>query len=109
MDSNALSASLAYLNTLKRATQSVDDAMPGGSAPAQLPGQSFQDLLQAAAENVVDSSQKAESMSLQATAKQAELVDVITAVSNAEMALESVVAVRDRVVQAYQDIIRMPI
>lgn len=108
MDSNALSASLAYLNTLKRATQGVGE-VEGSSAHAQLPGQSFQDLLRAAAENVVDSSQKSENMSLQATAKQAELVDVITAVSNAEVALESVVAVRDRVVQAYQDIIRMPI
>ncbi len=34
---------------------------------------------------------------------------LVTAVTNAEMALESVVAVRDRVVQAYQDILRMPI
>jgi flagellar hook-basal body complex protein FliE len=34
---------------------------------------------------------------------------VVTAVTNAELTLETVVAVRDRVVQAYQDILRMPI
>ena len=42
-------------------------------------------------------------------AKQAELADVITAVSNAEVTLQTVVAIRDRVIQAYQDIMRMPI
>ena len=44
-----------------------------------------------------------------ATRWQAELVDVITAVNAAEMTLETVMAVRDQVIQAYQDIVRMPI
>jgi flagellar hook-basal body complex protein FliE len=34
---------------------------------------------------------------------------VVTAVSNAEVTLQTAVAVRDRVIQAYLDIIRMPI
>ena len=108
MDSNALNASLAYLNTLKRSTLEAggsEDAI--GAKPNA--GPSFQDLLKESADGVIDSTHKAEAVSLQATVKQAELVDVISAVSNAEMALESVVAVRDRVVQAYQDILRMPI
>jgi flagellar hook-basal body complex protein FliE len=42
-------------------------------------------------------------------AKEAELTDVVTAVSNAELTLQTVVTIRDRVIQAYQDIIRMPI
>jgi flagellar hook-basal body complex protein FliE len=37
------------------------------------------------------------------------LTEVVTAVSRAELALQSTVAIRDRVVQAYQDIMRMPI
>lgn len=49
----------------------------------------------------------------QATAAQitgkGDLVDVVTAVSAAEVALDTVVAVRDRVVSAYQDIMRMQI
>lgn len=108
MDSNALNASIAYLNSLKRATQGAGTDAVGESAKVQ-PGESFQELLQAAAERVVDNTNNAENTSLQATVKQAELVDVISAVSNAELALESVVAVRDRVVQAYQEILRMPI
>ena len=37
------------------------------------------------------------------------LTDVVSAVSKAELALQTTVAIRDRVVQAYQDIMRMPI
>ncbi len=36
-------------------------------------------------------------------------MDVVQAVSNAELTLQTVVAVRDRVVNAYQEIMRMPI
>ena len=38
-----------------------------------------------------------------------DLVDVVTAVNSAEMTLETVVAIRDKVIAAYQDILRMPI
>ena len=38
-----------------------------------------------------------------------ELTDIVQAVNNAEIALQTVVAVRDRVIDAYQQIIRMPI
>ncbi len=37
------------------------------------------------------------------------LTEVAIAVSRAELALQSAVAVRDKVVQAYQDVMRMPI
>ncbi|MEM7571197.1 MAG: flagellar hook-basal body complex protein FliE [Pseudomonadota bacterium] len=40
---------------------------------------------------------------------QAQLLDVVTAVTSAEMAVETVVAVRDKVLSAYNDIIKMPI
>jgi len=42
-------------------------------------------------------------------AVQAELVDVVTAVSAAQTSLETVMAVRDQVISAYQEIMRMPI
>jgi flagellar hook-basal body complex protein FliE len=34
---------------------------------------------------------------------------VVLAVARAELALQTTVAIRDRVVQAYQDVMRMPI
>ena len=39
----------------------------------------------------------------------ADVVDLVTAMNEAEMTLQTVVAVRDKVVQAYQEIMRMPI
>jgi flagellar hook-basal body complex protein FliE len=38
-----------------------------------------------------------------------DLVDVVTAVAAAEATMETVIAVRDEVIKAYQDIMRMPI
>ncbi|MBX3447699.1 MAG: flagellar hook-basal body complex protein FliE [Parvibaculaceae bacterium] len=37
------------------------------------------------------------------------IVDVVTAVAEAESALQTVVTVRDKVITAYQEIMRMPI
>ena len=39
----------------------------------------------------------------------ADVVDVVTAVAESEAALNTLVAVRDRVIQAYEEIMRMPI
>ena len=39
----------------------------------------------------------------------ANIVDVVTAVSETEVAIDAVVAVRDRVIAAYEDIMKMPI
>ena len=40
---------------------------------------------------------------------QANMVDVVTAITETEMAMESMVTVRDRVISAYEEIMRMPI
>ncbi len=56
----------------------------------------------------MNSAGAAEKLSMQAISKEAEMVDVVTAITNAEVVVESVVAVRDKVIQAYNDIIRMP-
>ena len=80
---------------------------PGLEARSTAPG--FADLLRGVADDATAAGREGERASLQAIAGKAELADVVTAVSNAEVALQTVVAVRDRVIQAYQDILRMPI
>jgi flagellar hook-basal body complex protein FliE len=37
------------------------------------------------------------------------VIDVVTAVAETEVAVETMVAVRDRVISAYEEIMRMPI
>ena len=69
----------------------------------------FGDMLGRAMQGVVDAGHQADAQSMQAIAGGGNLTDVVTAVSRAELALQSAVAIRDRVVQAYQDVMRMPI
>jgi len=59
--------------------------------------------------SVREASGTAERQALQSIQGNAALHDVVAAVSNAETTLQTVVTVRDRVISAYQDIIRMPI
>ena len=98
---NFIDAAHAYANAGRMAS-------PGGSADAGA-SESFGDLMRQAANGVVDTVAKGEHASLQAAAGKADLAQVTEAVSNAEVAVQTVVALRDRVVQAYQDIMRMPI
>ncbi len=92
----------AYANAGKVATQ-------GGTSPAGGAGDSFGDMLKNAATSTIDTISKGEHVSLDAAMGKADLSKVTEAVNNAEIAVQSVVAIRDRVISAYQDIMRMPI
>ena len=52
---------------------------------------------------------KADDQAMKAIGGNGNLTEVVTALSHAEMTLQTVTAIRDRVVQAYQDIMKMPI
>src|SRR5438309_2137066 len=67
---------------------------------------SFGGALQAAIGNLGDLGRTADAQSVQALSGRGNLTDVVMAVSKAEMALQASVAVRDRVISAYQDIMR---
>ena len=69
----------------------------------------FADILKSAMSDVVSSSKAAETQMVKQVQGKAELVDVATAISAAEASLETVMAVRDQVISAYQEIMRMPI
>lgn len=78
-------------------------------APRDAKGESFLDMVADAGKQAVKTGKVEELTSMKGLAKEADLADVVTAVSNAELTLQTVVTIRDRVIQAYQDIIRMPI
>ena len=69
----------------------------------------FADILKSAMSDVVSSSKAAEAQMVNQVQGKAELIDVATAISAAEASLETVMAVRDQVISAYQEIMRMPI
>jgi flagellar hook-basal body complex protein FliE len=69
----------------------------------------FADLLRKTAETAVDTLKQGEQASLQGVMGKADIAQVAAAVANADATLQTIVAVRDRVISAYQDIIKMPI
>lgn len=69
----------------------------------------FGSLVQNVLASAQQSTKAAEAQSMAAVAGKADIVDVVTAISAAESTLETVVAVRDQVISAYQEILRMPI
>jgi flagellar hook-basal body complex protein FliE len=92
--------------------QAADAAASGKSAPAkpaQDDGSSFASVVADSLKQAVNVGRQAETLSMKQIAGEADLKDVITAVANAEQTLQTVVAVRDKVISAYQDILKMPI
>lgn len=75
----------------------------------QASGSAFADTLRDVAEGALESLSKGESETLKAATGQADITEVVMAMSQAEITLQTVVALRDRVIQAYQEIMRMPI
>jgi flagellar hook-basal body complex protein FliE len=102
---NSLSALNAYRNQLKM-QQGIEDA---GSEASASPQASFDKLVKSAAEQAADTQYKSEGLQMESLTGKVELSNLVTAVANAELALQTVVAVRDRVINAYQDIVKMTI
>jgi flagellar hook-basal body complex protein FliE len=90
----------AYQSTESGFTQ----AQPGASS-----GTDFGSLLSNTLNSAIDTGEQAEAQATTAIGGGGDLTHVVTAVSRAELALQTTVAVRDRVLQAYQDIIKMSI
>ena len=70
---------------------------------------SFADMLSGYAQETIGTLKKGETPSIAAAKGQADITDVVGAVQNAMRTLELVTTVRDKVITAYQDILRMPI
>jgi flagellar hook-basal body complex protein FliE len=96
------SAVAAYNAALKRM------GSPGIESREQA-GPGFSEVLQELAKNAVETTKGAEKASLQAVEGKADLQQVVNAVTAAELTVQTVTAVRDRVISAYQEVLRMPI
>jgi flagellar hook-basal body complex protein FliE len=72
-------------------------------------GQNFADLLAQQVQGVVDTGKASDAMAIDMVNGKANVVDMVTALSETEIAIESMVTVRDRVISAYEEIMRMPI
>jgi flagellar hook-basal body complex protein FliE len=72
-------------------------------------GPGFSDVLQQLAKDAINTTKDAEKASIQAVEGKTDLNQVVNTVTAAELTVQTVTAVRDRVISAYQEILRMPI
>ncbi|MFH1157645.1 MAG: flagellar hook-basal body complex protein FliE [Pseudomonadota bacterium] len=93
----------AASNTLNQLLKSA------GAGVEESAGPSFVDVLKQSAQSAIDAQRKSEKVSAAALAGKADATDLLQAVTDAEIALNTVLAVRDKVVQAYEQIMRTPI
>jgi len=93
-------ASLAKLTDPSGLTKGVSEASGG---------QSFGALVKDAVAALSKTSHNSDMQTQAAAAGKANIVDVVTAVAETEVAVSAMVSVRDKVVQAYEEIMRMPI
>lgn len=101
-------AAAAYGNASRLVTQA---AKPTTDLTASLgnTGPNFGQLLAQQVQGVVDSGRASDQMAIDMVNGKANVVDMVTKLSETEIAIESMVTIRDRVISAYEEIMRMPI
>ena len=90
-------------NLLDQAGLGVDQ-----TAAAQPVQPNFAAMLRDAVSGVVDQGRISEAKTSAYTNGKGNVIDVVTAVAETEVAMETMVAMRDKVISAYEDIMRMP-
>lgn len=101
----------AAMNAYKNATKMGGTPTPelDSAATANAGKPAFGELLTESLSTAKNTAYKSESISAKSLTGEAELHELVTSVTNAELTLNTVVAIRDRVINAYQDILKMPI
>lgn len=69
----------------------------------------FASMVADATQAIVDQGRATEGKEVGMLQNKADVVDVVTAVAETELAMETIVSVRDKVIAAYQQIMQMPI
>jgi len=92
----------------------IADAMSGGNQSAAQKavssgGADFGAMITDSVSGIVETGKAAEQSTVDLLQGKANIVDVVTAVAETEVAMETLVSVRDRVISAYEEIMRMPI
>ncbi len=90
--------------TPRAAADAYQRTESGGGA-----GESFGAALQHAVGDAVAQGHAADQQAAAAIAGTGNVTEVVTALARAELTLQSATAIRDRMVQAYQQIMQMPI
>lgn len=102
MVSNAAQAAQAY-TAIARQLKSGDKAEQAAEADG------FGSLVKNAIDSTTEAGKAVDAKTTALASGKADIVDLVTAVAETEVAVETMVTVRDRVISAYQEILNMPI
>jgi len=80
-----------------------------GTAAAPEGGPNFGSMLNDVIDGVTAAGRKSDAEAKAAALGKANMIDVVTAVAESETAIQALVSVRDKVIAAYEDILKMPI
>jgi flagellar hook-basal body complex protein FliE len=101
-----ITAANAYAKLARLADPGANPVKLGGGDSG---GPSFGKMVTEAIGSVVEAGRKSDGLAQGMATGKANIVDVVTAVTETEVAVEAMVSVRDKVIQAYEEIMRMPI
>jgi len=104
---NPVSAANAYATVGRLGTDQGGGLISSGDKATD--GPSFSNILKDVMHAVTESGAKADAQTQSVAMGKANMVDVVTAVAESETAIATLVSVRDKVIAAYQDILKMPI
>lgn len=99
-------AANAYANLARMMEAGTGAGKPtdgGGGGP------SFGSILKDALGSVMDAGRKSDAQTVAMASGKSNVMDVVTAVAETDVAVSTLVSVRDRVIQSYEDIMKMPI
>ena len=99
----------SYVDAAGSAAKVGASRMPIAGAAPGLDGLSFGDVLAQVSGAAIDTIKQGEAASLAGIQGKATVQQVVEAVMSAEQALQSAIAIRDKVVAAYQEVSRMAI
>ena len=95
-----------------RAHAATRSAASLGAAPPRRPATAdtnFSSVLKDVIDAVTASAQKSDTQAQAVATGKANMVDVVTAVAETETTIQTLVSVRDKVIAAYEEILKMPI
>lgn len=106
-----VTSAISGANAYAKIAQLADNMAAGKQAKIapEKAGSGFSELVETAVQNLVETGQESDQKVVALAQGKAHVVDVVTAIAETEVALETMVSVRDRVISAYQEILRMPI
>jgi flagellar hook-basal body complex protein FliE len=81
----------------------------GAGKVADSGGLSFGAVLKDAIGSVLDSGRKSDAQTVAMASGKSNVMDVVTAVAETDVAVSTLVSVRDKVIQSYEDIMKMAI